>query len=154
MIHWPPDDVKRKWLTPTNDVRVYKRGEYAGNIFLTSDYGSVKADDSNFRYDFLEEDENQTRTSSFASIQKMFTHELYHGGPSRIVLQGKYLQVDGVSPKSGLTIVKKVEHHRFNIYAKYSFLHTCYQQPVAIWPAALSGSRKWVVIDCNEEEEE
>ena len=72
--------------------------------------------------------------SAFATIQAIFVHEMYPGGPSKLVVRGDWLEVMGKCPIAGTTLVRQNDHHPFNKNSKFTFLETCYNIPVALWP--------------------
>ena len=59
---------------------------------------------------------------------------MYPGGPAKLVVQGDWLEVMGKCPIAGTTLVRQNNNHPFNNSCKFSFLETCYNIPVALWP--------------------
>ena len=148
-----------KSLTP-KFKQVYGRAKYAGNTFKTKSYQEKKAlskrqktDDSHVRYDALEYGEI---VKNYATITRIFEHELYPGGPSRIVIHGEWYVPVSTCKVSGNDVVKRDEL----IGNQFAFLQTCYQQPVALWPRnplnsplqRLKHGGKWEVLDYNQQE--
>jgi hypothetical protein len=72
--------------------------------------------------------------SGFATIKDIFVHEMYPGGPSKVVVSGDWLEVMGKCPIAGTTLVRQNDNHPFNNCSKFTFLETCYNIPVALWP--------------------
>ena len=120
----------------------YKRARYAGNVFRTqASQVNLKGDDSHVRFDYRAA-EGGDLTKGFATIIRMFEHEAYPGGPSRVVLEGAWWQVVGTCPVAGTTLVKKNVEHPFNYSSRFVFLDECYQTPSSFGPTTHSMSLK------------
>ena len=110
------------------------RVRYAGTVFRTqASQTNLKGDDSHFRFDYRAA-EGGDLTKGFATIIRMFEHDAYPGGPSRVVVEGAWWKVVGTCPVAGTTLVKKDAAHPFNYSSRFVFLDECYQHPVAMWP--------------------
>ena len=59
-------------------------------------------------------------------------HEMFPGGPSKVVVRGSLLEVMGRCPITDTTLVHKNKNHPFNQSSKFTFLQTCYNIPVAL----------------------
>ena len=102
------------------------------------------------------------RTRGYATIKRLFVHEMYPGGPSRVVVEGRWLEPMGKCEVAGTTLVRHNKHYGFNLpgRARFTFLSTCYEIPVALWPHDPAGTlpaghprRKWYdVIDRNQDQ--
>jgi hypothetical protein len=71
---------------------------------------------------------------AYGQIQRMFVHELYPGGPSKVALMVHWFQDAGKCPVSGNARVYKNYQNHLNVDFKFTFLESCFQQPVAVWP--------------------
>ena len=98
---------------------------------------------------------------SFARVKRIFQHDLFPGGPTRLFVQGAWYQDEGVCPIAGTQLVSPHPTHHFTTQSKFTTLSSCYQQPVALWPydpkgVLPAGDRRntfFDVIDRNEEQE-
>ena len=148
-----------------DDVHVwmqrYQRVEYGGFTFATKDsQGKNKHDNSHMRLDYMEpHGRNHLRpATAYATITDLFVHTMYPGGPSKLVVCGAWLEVMGICPIAGTTLVRKNKNHAFNLSAKFTFMQECYTMPVALWPhdpfdklPIDNPKRKWYdIIDRNE----
>ena len=118
-------------------MQSYSRVEYGGYTFGTKEsQEGLKHDDSHIRLDYNElmGRNNSQLKSAFATIKDLFVHEMYPGGPAKVVVHGAWLDVLGTCPIAGTTLVRKRENHPFNLSCKFTFIQTCYQMPVALWP--------------------
>jgi hypothetical protein len=70
----------------------------------------------------------------FAQIKRIFVHKAYEGGPSRVVVDGDWLQVVGLCEVAKTTLVRKNPNHPFNLSSRFVFLDNCYHRPVSVWP--------------------
>ena len=138
----------------------YERVEYAGALFRTEgSQRDIKNNDANVRMDYKAPGRREIQ-QAYATIQRLFVHEAYPGGPRRFVLEGKWFQVVGVCPVAKTTLVRNSPSMPFNTSSRFVFLDACYQRPVAIWPhdplgdLPLGDRRKdWFdVIDRNQNE--
>jgi hypothetical protein len=77
---------------------------------------------------------NGRAQKGFAQIKRMFVHEAYPDGPSRVVVEGDWLQVIGLCEVAKTTLVKKTPDHPFNLSSRFVFMDNCYTRPVAVWP--------------------
>ena len=71
---------------------------------------------------------------AFASITRIFVHSMYPGGPSKVVVEGLWYENVGTCPIAGTTLVRENKNTPFNKCSRFTFLETCYQIPVAVWP--------------------
>lgn len=96
----------------------------------------TNADDSHLRFDYVpaEARHRGRAQKGFAQIKRMFVHESYPGGPSRVVVDGEWLQNMGMCEVAGTTLVKRNTNHPFNHSSRFVFLDNCYNRPVALWP--------------------
>ena len=115
-------------------VQTYERARYAGNVFRTfASQKKVKRCDAYIRYDY-ENASNGRAEKGFAKIRRIFEHEAYPGGPTRVVVEGSWLKVMGTCDVAGTALVKRDRNHPFNHSSKFVFIDQCYQRPVALWP--------------------
>ena len=111
-------------------TQAYDKCEYAGYSFTTpTDH--KKHDDSNV----CEAYRDAYRVHhAYGQIQEMFVHEMYPGGPSKVVLRVHWFTTAGTCPVSGNTRVFRNHPSHLNVDFKSTFMETCYQQPIAVWP--------------------
>ena len=120
--------------TDCDDVQAYNRARYAGEVFRTfASSKKVKRCDAYLRYDYVDA-ASRMATKGFAKIRRIFEHEAYPGGPTRVVAEGSWLRVMGKCDVAGTTLVKVDRNHPFNHSSRFVFLDECYQRPVALWP--------------------
>ena len=81
---------------------MYKKVVYGGYMFCTRDsQRQSPTDNSNIRMPFYELDQGRrVLKSAYGSIESIFTHELYPGGPKKLVLQVNWFEDRGLSPIS------------------------------------------------------
>ena len=136
---------------------MHERAEYAGNTFKTEAYQLKKQgknDDSHVRYDCL--DANGDLESAFATVTRIFVHQLYPEGPTKIVIKGSWFKVVAKCEITGNPLVRPDPRY----YPEFAFLQTCYQQPVALWPrnpvnqSTLRCKDTLEVIDYNQEQQQ
>ena len=144
--------------------QVYERARYAGSVFRSErSHKSPTNDDSCIRQDYRAPGVRGNAgvvLSAYARIRKIFVHQAYAGGPSRIVIQGNWHTVMGKCEIAGTTLIRPDRNQDFNTSAKFAFLQNCYQRPVAFWPydplhklEEDDARRKWLdVIDRNQTE--
>ena len=70
----------------------------------------------------------------FAQIKRIFEHTAYPGGPTRVVVQGDWLEIKGDCDVAKTSLGAKNPNHLFNSSSPFVFLDTCYTMPVALWP--------------------
>jgi hypothetical protein len=114
--------------------------EYAGYRFAThKSQRNKKTNNSYIRLDYNDQERASsapTRTSAYATIRRLFVHALYPGGPAKVVVDGCWFENMGRCPVAGTALVRRNMQVGFNKpgQPRFTFLETCYQQPVAIWP--------------------
>jgi hypothetical protein len=142
-------------------VQTYNRVQFAGRMFRTaSSQKTIKADDSHIRIDYKAPGPRGQVLPAFAQIKRMFVHEAYPGGPSRVVVEGEWYEPVGTCVVARTKLVRKNPSYCFNTSSKFVFLDDCYSVPVALWPhdplktlPAEDPLRDcFDVIDCNQEE--
>jgi hypothetical protein len=113
---------------------------YAGFRFRRSDtQAGNRYDDSHLRYDYQPAPGGLRMASVYGKIVRIFTHELFDGGPEREVAEcAWYRTMAHKNPISGNTVVKV--DSSYVLFDKFIFLQDCYQQPVALWPYDPFGS--------------
>jgi hypothetical protein len=104
------------------------------------------------------------RKTVYATILRIFVHELYPGGPSKVVVEGRWLETMGKCEIAGTTLVKHNKRYGFNLRgrARFTFLDTCYEIPVALWPYDPGDllpqnhpRKKWYdIIDRNQDQQD
>ena len=147
--------------------QVYKKIEYAGYRFATSKSQKfTKHDNSHLRLDYYEHAVRYgapEKTRAYAQIRRLFVHEMYPGGPSKVVVNGRWFEGMGRCEVSGTALVRHNRNSGFNRpgQPRFAFIDTCYQVPVAIWPYDPIDKlpdndprkRYFHVIDRNQEQE-
>ena len=96
----------------------------------------IKHDDIHLRWDYSEANgrfRNAMRTK-YATIENIFEHQMFPGGPMRVIVEVSWYTTVGKRPISGIPIVKVDVDAPFNTEQKFLFLDNCYQEPVAVWP--------------------
>lgn len=144
---------------------MYKKVRYSGQLFRTAaSQKDTKSDNSHLRYDYNSyvgrKKNNVVMTKAFVKIVSMFTHEMYPGGPSKIVVEGAWYKYVGKS-KYDLTLVADDPTNGIHSNSRFIFLTNCYQRPVALWPydpykklpRGDPKSESFAVIDRNQDEE-
>jgi hypothetical protein len=141
----------------------FKAAVYAGYTFHVEDKTSAASrDNSIFRLDYKKAGvRGNALNKSFARVQRIFTHIMYPGGPTRVFVQGAWYRDEGVRPIAGTQLVSPHPDHIFTLESKFVLLTSCYQQPVALWPHDPKGllpdghlgADMFDVIDRNEEQE-
>jgi hypothetical protein len=105
---------------------------YAGYNFTTPT-NHLKHDDSHICEAY--KDDRGFQRHAYGQIRKMFVHEMYPGGPSKVVLRVHWFETArNPCPVSGNTLVFDKDNNHLNVDFKFAFLETCFQQPVAVWP--------------------
>ena len=112
-------------------TQTYDKCVYAGYSFTTPTTHK-KHDDSHVCEMYRAADGQQQH--AYGQIRSMFVHELYPGGPSKVVLRVHWFQNARTCPVSGNARVFKNYQNHLNVDFKFTFMETCYQQPVAVWP--------------------
>lgn len=117
-------------------------------------------DNSQIAVDYHEQEGRSSSrlTCAYATINRIFVHHLFPGGPSRVVLDCTWFDVLGLSPKSGNVVVVRNEVNSFNLNARMTFIKAAYRRPVAVWtydPLESMGAphtSHYEIIDRNENE--
>ena len=112
-------------------TQLYDKCMYAGYIFTTPKTHS-KHDDSHVCEAY--KDEHGVQRQAYGQIRRMFEHQLYPGGPSKVVLRVHWFENARECPVSGNELVLKNDNHYFNIHFKFTLMETCFQQPIVVWP--------------------
>jgi len=115
------------------------------------------SDDSNITIDYNERvGRNGSRLAgAYGEIERIFQHSLYPVGPTKLVLDCKWFDVLGVADVSKTIVVAPNQANSFNNNARFTFLYTAYQRPIAVWPSDPLGTRgqphtsQYEIIDRN-----
>ena len=146
----------------TPEVSSYERCMYAGSLFRTvRSQARIKRDNSIFRYDYnaaIGHGRSEMR-KAYARIVTMFMHEMYPGGPKKMIVEGSYYLDAGFSEGENRLVVEDLSNDIHND-SRFSFLTDCYQYPCAFWPhdpydklpQAHPLKNAWQVIDRNQEQ--
>ena len=129
---------EKQWQHMTKEMKEYKKVQFAGNFFRTGKYQKdLKTDDSKIRQDYRDAGPARGQTvlrKAYATITRMFVHEAFPGGPSRVIVEGEWFRVMGECPVAHTTLVKRDKDFHFNHSMRFVFLEDCYSRPVALWP--------------------
>jgi hypothetical protein len=111
--------------------------EYGGQPLRTmaSEEGN-KMVDSFIRLDFEEQigRSSNTRTvKSYGQIKRLFSHQMYPGGPEHVVVEAEWYADRGTNSVSKLPMVQKSIRPLFQ-QCSLTFLKECYPRAVAFWP--------------------
>jgi hypothetical protein len=111
--------------------------EYGGQPLRTkaSEKGN-KHVDSFIRLDFKEQIGRSSRTRtrpSYGQIKHLFSHEMYPGGPTHVVVEAEWFDDKGFNEVSKLPMVQKSDRLLFD-GSRLAFLKECYPRPLAFWP--------------------
>ena len=111
--------------------------EYGGQPLRTmaSEEGN-KMVDSFIRLDYLEQigrSSNSRVVKSYGQIKRLFSHQMYPGGPEHVVVEAEWYADKGVNSVSKLPMVQKSERALFR-QSSLTFLKECYPRAVAFWP--------------------
>jgi hypothetical protein len=137
----------------------FKKATYAGNTFATQQYAAKRMrNDSNITIDYNERvgRNNSKLAGAFGTITRIFEHSMYPGGPTRLVLDCAWFDILGVVEISKTIVVERNPDNSFNQNARFTFLITAYQRPVAVWPSDPLGTRgephtsQFEIIDPND----
>jgi hypothetical protein len=105
---------------------------YAGYRFTTpTDHEHKKHDDSHVCEPYVD---GGRIKNAHGQIRNIFVHEMFPGGPSKVVLRVHWFQNAAPCPVSGNARVFKNHQNHLNVDYKFTFMETCYQQPVAVCP--------------------
>ena len=112
----------------------YERVQYAGAFFRTArSQLNKKHDDANIKMDYRAPGDREIK-QAYATIQSLFVHEAFPGGPSRYVLEGEWFRAVGTCPIAKTALIRKSASMPFNSSSRFVFVDACYERPVAIWP--------------------
>ena len=90
--------------------------------------------DSFIRMDFHVQRGNQSvLTANYGQIKRLFSHSLYPGGPSNIVLDVDWYDNKGTHAISKCPLVSKTNDDPAS-FTRLAFLKECYPRPLALWP--------------------
>jgi hypothetical protein len=128
------------YQTSSPNIMDHPRAKFGGNMFRTKkgQAPGFKKDDSNFRVDYISRsvDGRPRQLRLFGSITRLFVHTLYPGGPERVVVEGDFYRTMPKCPVAGTHRVKvdPTFTDPLNTGSCFTFLATCYQEPVGVWP--------------------
>jgi hypothetical protein len=158
----PPRGPLRPVLTPAEKqmqkmgkgIRLFEVAARAGFTFRTrrlQDKKRLLTDNANLACDFLEREADGEKTRAYATITRLFFHELYPGGTKLIVAECQWHESlpDNVVTKSPQ--VRLNPDHAFNRACRFTFLKTCCAIPIALLPHDPTGLESGVfdVFDKN-----
>ena len=111
--------------------------EYGGQPLRTmaSEEGN-KMVDSFIRLDFQEQIGRSSNTRilrSYGQIKRLFSHQMYPGGPEHVVVEAEWYADKGTNAISKLPMVQKSDRPLFQ-QCTLTFLKECYPRAVALWP--------------------
>ena len=159
----PLSPEEKVWQQMKDDIKEYKKVQFAGNFFKHRKAEKhLKTDDSFIGADYQQAGP-RGRTEvlkHYAAIKRLFVHTAFPGGPSRVIVEGEWYRDMGKCPVAKTTLVKRDKGHNFNLSARFIFLEDCYRRPVAFWPfdplhrlGNDDPQRAWFhVIDRNQDE--
>lgn len=76
---------------------------------------------------------NTKISSAYGIIERLFSHEMYPGGPTHVVVEAVWYADKGVNAISKLPLVQQSADLLFP-NSRLSFLKECYPRPLAFWP--------------------
>jgi hypothetical protein len=111
--------------------------EYAGLPLRTakSEEGNKTAD-SFIRLDYKRQigrSLNVQTESSYGQIKRLFSHQMYPGGPEHVVVEAEWYDNKGTNPISKLPMVQKSEELLFP-ESRLTFLKECHPRALTFWP--------------------
>ena len=118
----------------TNTITEGSRVEYAGQPLRTmqSEEGNKNVDRF-IRLDYEEQigrSSNSRQVRSYGQIKRLFSHEMFPGGPTQVVVEAEWYADKGENAISKLPMVQKSEVLLFP-QSRLTFLKECYPRPLA-----------------------
>lgn len=111
--------------------------EYAGLPLRTGKSEETnKMVDSLIRLDFnvqIGRSSNVRIESSYGQIKRLFSHQMYPGGPEHVVVEAEWYDNKGINEISKLPMVQKSGVLLFP-ESRLTFLKECYPRALAFWP--------------------
>jgi hypothetical protein len=163
---WVPADggreltpVEQSWLSMTAEVKCIAGARVnVKYMFRTRLSEQTNSTDNSVvkMWRYSRSGNEERNTENYAWILDMFVHELYQGGPSLVILEGNWTDVElpGI-PGVRLPVVNKNPESYFNTNGRFVALEDCVPYNLALLPNDLSDrdGTQYSVIDRGFEEE-
>ena len=124
---------EKLWRRMTKQVDDYDRVQYSGHLFRThTSEIDIKTCNSILRIDYNEHDGDTV--AAYGRIVRLFSHQMFPGGPTRLVAECDWYMGEGKESMTGLPMLSINPDSNFNRRSRFTFFESVYSRPCAVWP--------------------